>query len=102
MNIRILGQINYNLWIKKKVKEEKKEWITKKENKDKEPPKEGIKKKEEKKSSNNTTDETSIFDSDFSKTDEIKTSSDLYSDDTEVQNYYELKNECSNGFKKKE
>tara|TARA_R110000796_G_scaffold237797_1_gene357972 strand:- start:290 stop:544 length:255 start_codon:yes stop_codon:yes gene_type:complete len=35
-------------WIKKKVKEEKKEWITKKENKDKEPPKEWIKKKEEK------------------------------------------------------
>ncbi len=33
-------------WIKKKVKEEKKEWITK--NKDKEPPKEWIKKKEEK------------------------------------------------------
>tara|TARA_R110000765_G_scaffold37804_1_gene83444 strand:+ start:66 stop:320 length:255 start_codon:yes stop_codon:yes gene_type:complete len=35
-------------WIKKKVKEEKKEWITKKENKDKEPPKEWIKRKEEK------------------------------------------------------
>ena len=35
-------------WIKKKVTEEKKKWITKKENKDKEPPKEWIKKKEEK------------------------------------------------------
>ena len=35
-------------WIKKKVKEEKTKWITKKENKDKEPPKEWIKKKEEK------------------------------------------------------